>query len=85
MWLRPESGRAGRQQRRSQGDAQAHLKRHLHISDICCHAGDKARRTEFVYVGKRKGLDIFKHTLARVAGKAGRSGGREPSGQDTKY
>ena len=49
---------------------QHHLISVLDVRHICGQTGDQTGCTEFVNVGKRKGLDVGEHCFPEVTGKA---------------
>lgn len=55
-----------------------------HIDHVCGHASHQTRHREFVDVRKGIILDVVKHILAQIAGKAGRSGGAGAAGCDAE-
>ncbi|MBQ2586486.1 MAG: glycosyltransferase, partial [Bacteroidaceae bacterium] len=61
------------------------LKSTLQIRHISRHAGDKSCGRELVDIGKGKSLDIAKHGISQIIGKARGSQSRKASRQNAKH
>ena len=61
--------RKDQHERTSYRHSYEHHERHLNVGYIRCKTSDQRRRAEFVYVRKRKTLDVPEHIATKVFGK----------------